>query len=230
MVEPSQISRETFDEHTVHFYRSAGGTRPDLRAVDIEGERVVVKDFRGSDALFRQIVGPILIRREFGALCKLNGVEGVPRPIAKLDRYAFAMEDVRGVNLCEVEPGALDNEFYARLMRIVEDVHERGVAHCDLRNRGNVVRGQDGRPYLVDFAACVFRGRGINPFISWLFRQFANADRNAVLRIKRRLSPELLTESEESELQTPLPFERPAQFIKRNVRRLTRLLFTGRSA
>lgn len=230
MLERERISRQDIDEHTVHYYRTAGGTRPDLRSVDIGGARIVVKDFLHSDALFRLVVGPILIRREYGALRKLSGVQGVPRLIGRLDRYALAMEDVRGRNLFEVEAGILDQDFYSRLMQVVEDMHSRGVAHCDLRSRGNVILGEDGRPYLVDFAACVFRGRGVNPVFSWLFRQFAAADRNAVLRIKERLSPELLNESEASELATPMPFERPARFIGENVRRLTRRLLTRRGA
>lgn len=230
MLERDRLSRQYIDEHTVHYYRTAGGTRPDLRSIDIDGARVVVKDFSRSDTLFRLIVGPILIRREFGALRILNGVRGVPRLVGRLDRYALAMEDVMGRNLFEVEPETLDQEFYSRLMRVVDDMHSRGVAHCDLRSRGNVVRGGDGLPYLVDFAACVFRGRGVNPVFSWLFKQFAAADRNAVLRIKQRLSPELLTESEAAELAAPMPFERPARFIGENLRRLTRRLLTRRRA
>jgi hypothetical protein len=88
--------------------------------------------------------------------------------------------------------------------------------------------GDDGKPYVVDFAACVYRGRGINPFLTWLFHQFVLADNNAVLRIKQRLSPELLTDEERTELNTPLSFEIPARFVGENIRKLTRKLLTRR--
>ena len=88
--------------------------------------------------------------------------------------------------------------------------------------------GDDGEPYIVDFAACVFRGGGINPFIRWLFHQFVLADENSVLLIKRRLSPELLTDDEKAELETPLPFERPARLIGETVRNIARKLLTRR--
>ena len=222
------LSRETIEEKTTDYLRTAAGTRPDLRVLDLGDRKLVVKDFKRSDFLFRLLVGPILIRREFGALRNLIGVEGVPQLVGRLDRYSLAMEHVPGISLDRIEPGSLDNGFYADLRKAIDDMHARGVAHCDLRSRGNVMLGDDGRPYMVDFAACVFRGRGINPFFKWLFRQFVLADENAVLLIKQRLSPELLTDDEKAQLAQDLPYERPARFIGENVRKLTRRLLTRR--
>ncbi len=246
------LSRKVIEAATVGYYRTAGGTRPDLRVVDLKDKRIVVKDFIRSDPLFRLIVGPILIRREYGALRKLIGVEGIPQLVGKVDRYALAIENVDGISLAELDSQTqnafkkkkktsdlssqlpalqskakiLDEDFYVQLRETIDQMHSRGVAHCDLRSRGNVMLGNNGRPYLVDFAACVFRGRGINPFFKWLFHQFVLADRNAILRIKQRHSPELLTEDEKAELARPMPFERPAKFIGENVRMLTRRLLT----
>jgi serine/threonine protein kinase len=222
------ITRQLIEQRTREYYRNAGGTRPDLRVVELDDRLVVVKDFRHSDFLFRVIVGPILIRRECGALAKLLGVRGVPQLIGRVDRYALAMEHVPGISLDKVNTGSLTPCFYQHLSSVLDDMHARGVAHCDLRSRGNVVLGVDGRPYVVDFAACVFLGRGINPFFRWLFRQFVIADNNAVLRIKQRLSPELLTEEDKAALAVQLPFERPAQVFGRTVRRITQRLLTGR--
>lgn len=226
----TRLTRGEVEKNTVDYYRTAGGTRPDLRVVEIDGHRVAVKDFKRSDFLFRVIIGPILIRREFGALRNLVGVEGIPQLVGKLDRYALAMEHISGTSLDKVAPGTLDDEFYRDLRRTIDDIHARGVAHCDLRSRGNVMVTEDGRPYVIDFAACVYRGRGINPFTRWLFRQFVLADENAVLLIKQRLSPELLTDEDKAELAKPLPFERPARFIGQRIRKLTRWLLTRRKS
>jgi len=228
MTKLPRLTRSEIERNTVGYYRTAGGTRPDLRVVDLDGVRIIVKDFARSDRLFRTIVGPLMIRREFGALAKLRGVEGIPRLVGKIDRYALAMEHVPGTSLADLEAGVLDAEFYAKMRRVVDTMHSRGVAHCDLRSRGNVMLGEDGLPYLVDFAACVFRGRGINPFFRWLFHQFVLADRNAIVRIKHRLSPELLTDNERAEASRPMPLERPARFIGHGIRNLTRKLLTRR--
>jgi serine/threonine protein kinase len=219
-------SREDIERNTVDYLRRAGGTRPDLRVVDTEDGRIVVKDFKSSDTLFRLIVGPILIRREYGALRKLIGVEGVPRLVGKIDRYALAIEHVPSVSLDRPLATPPPNEFYTDLRHVIDEMHARGVAHCDLRSRGNVMLGDDGQPYVIDFAACVFLGRGLNPFFKWLFGQFVLADRNAVLRIKQRLSPDLLSDEERADLATPLPFERPARVFGETVRNITRKLLT----
>ena len=224
MVVTPALTRQFIEDHTVEYYRTAGGTRPDLRVVDMPDGRIVVKDFRRSDFLFRVVVGPILIRREHGALRKLIGVEGVPQVVARIDRYALAVQHVPGVSLDQPLPKALTDGFYTDLRRVIDGMHARGVAHCDLRSRGNVMLGGDGRPYVIDFAACVFLGRGLNPFFRWLFGQFVLADRNAVLRIKQRISPELLSEADKTELATPLPYERPARVFGETVRRITRKL------
>ncbi|MGQ9456259.1 MAG: hypothetical protein ACUVT8_03250 [Armatimonadota bacterium] len=224
-----RISRAIIESNTLEYFRTAGGTRPDLRLVEVDNCRLVVKDFSRSDTLFRTIVGPILIRRELGALKKLAGVRGVPSLIGEVDRYAFAMEYIPGRSLDRVTPGTLEPAFYVRLREIVDQMHARGVAHCDLRSRGNVVLGEDGQPYIVDFAACVFRGRGLNPFMRWIFDQFVLADQNAVLLIKKRLSPELLTEVEHHALAQELPYEKPARLIGESVRKLTRWLLTRQS-
>ena len=226
----TRLSRKQIESNTVEYYRKAGGTRPDLRVVDGGSTRIIVKDFKGSDFLFRVIVGPILIRREFGALRNLIGVSGIPELVCKLDRFALAMEHIPGTSLEHVQAGALTNDFYDNLRKVIDDMHSHGVAHCDLRSRGNVMLGDDGMPYVVDFAACVYRGRGINPFFRWLFHQFVLADNNAILRIKQRVSPELMTKQDKEELAIPLPFERPAKLIGENVRKITRKLLTRKSS
>ena len=223
-----RLSRSEVEKNTIDYYRTADGTRPDLRVVKLDERLLIVKDFRRSDRVFRDLVGPILIRRELGALRKLDGIAGIPRLVGRIDRHALAMEHIPGRSLDLVEPGTLNAGFYEALRRVLDAMHARGVAHCDLRSRGNVMLGEDGRPYVVDFAACVFKGRGFNPLIRWVFEQFVLADCNAVLLVKQRMSPELLTDEDKAALARELPYERPAKLIGENVRNLTRRLLTHR--
>lgn len=222
----TNLSRNFIEHHTIDFLRKAGGTRPDLRVVDTPDGKIVVKDFKNSDTLFKLIVGPILIRREYGALRKLIDVQGIPQLVGKIDRYAVAIEHIPATSLDNHIDEALTDQFYDSLRMVVDKMHERGVAHCDLRSRGNVMLGDDGKPYVVDFAACVYLGRGINPLTRALYKQFVLADNNAVLRIKKRLSPHLLTKDQLDALDTPLPFERPAKAFGVFIRNLTRRFLT----
>jgi len=222
------MTREEIEQSTVTFLRTAGGTRPDVRVVELKsGGRAVVKDFRRSDFLFRLLIAPILISRECGALKRLDGLAGAPQFICRIDRCAFAMEDLGGVSL-KAPDIKLPDDFFDKLAGLVREIHKRGVAHCDLRSAGNVVLRSDGAPGVVDFAACVMRGRGLNPFINFLFRQFSAADDHAVLLLKRKFAPDKLTEDEKRTLDTPMPYERAAVWIGKSVRNLVRRLLTKR--
>lgn len=210
-------------------YRTAGGTRPDLGVVETPDGKAVIKDFRHSDLLFRLIVGPILIGRECKALSRLQGIDGIPHLIKRLDRYSFLMEHIEGTSLDSAAPEDIPEGFFDRAKRVVDETHLRGVAHCDLRSRGNLMVGKDGQPYVVDFAACVLKGRGLNPFINWLFNQFMLADNHAVLMAKKRLAPQYMTTDEEQVLATPLPYEERAKALGQWFRRTTRKLLTKKS-
>ena len=127
MTDLTAFSRKQIEENTVDRLRTAGVTRPDLRVTQLDGHRLVVKDFKRSDFLFRVIVGPILIRREFGAMRNLIGVRSVPQLLGGIDRYAFVMEYVPGTSLEHVEPGVLGNKFYVKLRETCD--HAARVGH-----------------------------------------------------------------------------------------------------
>ncbi|MEN6372978.1 MAG: hypothetical protein ABFD64_13300 [Armatimonadota bacterium] len=219
------MTRKEIENHTVAFLRTAGGTRPDVRVVEIENRRFVVKDFRRSDMLFRIFIGPILIRRESTALARMDGVEGVPRLFQRIDRHAMVIEHIDGTALRDFE-GNIPEGFFDELDNIMDAVHSRGVTHCDLRSSGNVMIASDGKPKVVDFAACVMRGHGLNPFINFLFRQFIDGDLYAVLMLKHKHAPGQLRPEEIDRLNTPLPYEELAKNIGGSIRKITRRLLT----
>lgn len=219
------MTREDISKHTVLFLRTAGGTRPDVRIVETENRRTVVKDFLRSDLLFRVLVGPILIRRESTALARMNSVEGVPQLLQRIDRHAMAIEHIDGAALRDFK-GNIPEGFFDELADVMRAAHSRGIAHCDLRSSGNVIITSDGKPKVIDFAACVMRGRGLNPFINFLFRQFTEGDLYAVLMLKRKHAPDQLRPEEIDRLNTPLPYEELAKNIGCSVRNITRRLLT----
>lgn len=45
----------------------------------------------------------------------------------------------------------LDAHFFPMLAALLQRVHRRGIAYVDLHKRENILVGEDGRPYLIDF-------------------------------------------------------------------------------
>jgi predicted Ser/Thr protein kinase len=227
----SRLSSPTLDElraHTRKIFRKGGGSRPEVSVVEFNGDAAVLKDYTRSDPKFRRLIGPASARREARALQLLEGVPGVPRFLARPARDAVLMEYVPGVSMSELKRGGLAPEFFDRFYRLIDEIHRRGVAHCDLRSRGNILMTPDGQPYIVDFVAHFKQGERWNPLTRWMFGKFCEADRTAVARLKQALAPQLLTESEHAALarDRKTPLERVARMIGKSFRNLSRWLLT----
>ncbi|HMF20441.1 MAG TPA: hypothetical protein VKE98_24740 [Gemmataceae bacterium] len=46
---------------------------------------------------------------------------------------------------------SVNDEFFPQLRLLLEHMHERGIAYVDLHKRENIIVGDDGRRYLIDF-------------------------------------------------------------------------------
>jgi hypothetical protein len=100
-------------------------------------------------------LGRLLARREAAFLRRLAGLPGVPHwsgyvcVAGKRLRHAVAHDYIPGHPLGQGEPVAAS--FFPALERALAAIHERGVAYVDLHKRENILVGDDGRPYLIDF-------------------------------------------------------------------------------
>jgi predicted Ser/Thr protein kinase len=98
-----------------------------------------------------------------------------------------------------VAPGEITvpDDFFERLEELVGRLHERGVAYVDLNKPDNVLVGEDGRPYLVDFQIS-YRC----PAARWrvfgrsLFRQLATEDLYHIRKLKRKFRRDQMTAAE----------------------------------
>lgn len=222
------LSLEELRTHVVKTFRQGGGSRPDVLLIRAGGEEAVLKDYSKADPWFRRLVGPLSVRREARALKQLAGARGVPRLLRIVTRDALLLEYIPGTSAREVPPGGLTPRFFERFYRLVDDLHEFGVAHCDLRSQGNILVGADGEPHVVDFTAHFRRGRSWNIAARWMYDKFCEADRVAVARLKKSHAPDLLTESEKQSLARDRKtwLERAARFIGKSVRNVSRWLLT----
>ncbi len=216
----ADLSRENLDRYLAERLREGGGTRPALLLLEDGGRRAVVKDYRHSGWLMRNLAGPWLIGREEKIYRMLQGAEGVPRLLARLDRHALAVEYIPGRSCADFPDGSLPVEFFTRLREVVEGMHARGVVHCDLKNRGNIVVGEDGRPYIVDFASAFSREGRWFPLRRFLFERFRRDDLRAVAKAK------ILVARVWTEEEAHFAFHRgPAERVVRAVRDAARWLF-----
>ncbi len=160
-----------------------------------------MKDFLPCPAFWRWTYGRLLTGREVRAYGRLEGVEGVPRFLGRIDGYAFGAEWVAGKDLGKCPKGTLRVETFDRLAATVEAMHARGVLHLDLRQRRNVLVDDAGVPRVIDFSS----GFTVDPagrFGRWMLRLLGAVDRSGVLKYKRRFLPQSLTDDEKARLRS----------------------------
>jgi RIO-like serine/threonine protein kinase len=185
------VKREDF-EHSISLVHGRAG-KPDLNRVEVNGRSLMVKDVRKKNFFLRWTLGLWLIHKEWAIYSRLTGMQGIPLPVKRIDRFAFAMEFIPGKPISRVEP--LPPSFFQELERVLASIHARGVVHMDLRHRGNILISEKGEPFLIDFnSSFAFRERGF--LRRYLFPLLRWVDYGGLLKLKNRVSPSLMTSEE----------------------------------
>ena len=182
----SSLCRANLAERTHTQLSSGGWTKANVVLAEDGDRSVVVKDFATPRSTLRRHFGRWLLRRELRAYRALAGHPAVPRVVDQLDDLALVLEYRPGILLSRSLRGEVPKGFLAELREAIELMHERGVAHLDLRHRSNILAGEDGHPVLLDFASAIcFRrgGWGARLLLPWL----ARIDRGALAKWEVRL-------------------------------------------
>lgn len=142
-------------------------------------------------------IGRFLRNRETRFYARLQDLPGVPRLIGSVGSTGFLHEFVPGHPLSRED--RVSDTFFDELENLVRTMHGRDIAYVDLNKPQNVLIGDDGRPYLIDFQISLDLPARVwlrLPFARWLLGRFQDADIYHCLKHKRRLRPDLLTDAE----------------------------------
>lgn len=205
------LKRRDIKRATRRVIHAGWGYQSSVFEVEWHGCRAAVKDFSATPRLFRRLAAPFLVARETAALKRLDGLSCVPAFYARIDRTSFAMELVEGTPLDTFARGELAPEVFPRVQAAIDAIHERGVSHCDLKRRSNLLLTPQSDIVLIDFAAALIGRRAGRFFINWLQRQAALVDDKSVPRLKKFVAPELLSAEDRRKLQVPTGLEKWAR-------------------
>jgi serine/threonine protein kinase len=177
--------------------RNPSSTRPTIWVMEQNGMQAVVKDYSTNRFFFRNTAGRFLVWRESRAYKKLKNLRGVPSLYNVIDGLALVVEKIPGRNLGDFEKGIrLPDTFFQTLKDLVEECHNKGIAHCDLKKVSNILLGHDGLPYIVDWGASIAQGE-FNFFpLNLIYRRFLFDDHMAIIKVKLRHIPETVTQEE----------------------------------
>jgi len=228
----------SLNETNARLLRKPTKTRPPIWIVEEGGKRAVVKDFSRQGCLYRNIVGRVLIWREKKAYEMLRGIQGVPCLYRAIPGKALIIEAIDGQDLRDFEDelismaeggsdtsamkekrSLLSPDFFEKLKKLVDEIHGRGVAHCDLKRTPNIIIGKDGSPYIVDWAAFMAKSEARIFPLSILYRRFVEDDYLSITKVKVNNRPDLATD-EEHQAYRDYKAGREEAGIERTVREL----------
>lgn len=222
------FSRARIDELTVRVLREAWRARPEVRLIELDGRRAVVKDYALSATLTKRLVGAFLAGREAAALRRAEGIRNIPRVLARPGACALVTEYIRSEQVTNLDEPELDREFFERLTEMVRELHRRGVAHGDLEKLDNILITPAGEPALVDFAAAILAGG--NPFAALALPYVQESDFRGIYKLKERCAPDLLAEAEREFLHNRPRAERVFRRLRVYVRNPVKALSDRDSA
>ncbi len=100
-------------------------------------------------------LGYFLAYRETYFLRKLHGLPGIPKCY---EVYTMDGKRLRNTAAHDFVPGTpmslvaqLPERFFENLFQLIHELHRHQIAYIDLHKQENVIVGDDGLPYLIDF-------------------------------------------------------------------------------
>lgn len=134
-------------------------------------------------------IGRYLKNREYGLLRQLQSLDQVPQLVSEYGRNGFVYRHIEGQSLDE-KPN-LPDTFFDDLKVLLRKIHQMSICYVDFNKRGNILLGNDNRPYMIDFQI------SMRPHRFWC-KLLQHEDYYHLLKHKRRLRPDLLTENEKA--------------------------------
>jgi RIO-like serine/threonine protein kinase len=201
---------------------------------DESGRTIVLKisrttDFAGFPLLW---LGRWLCRREMRFYNKLSDLPNVPNVLGTVGPTGFVHDFVPGRPL-EKEATVPDG-FFDQLHDLLAELHRRGLAYVDTNKPQNILLGDDGRPYLIDFQISYdVTELGDWALNRWWLKRLQQEDLYHILKHKRRMRPDEMRQDETERASRKSALIRLHRFLTRPyfaLRRRTfkRLRETGR--
>lgn len=163
--------------------RAKGFLKAEVYITHLNGQPVVCKDYRRYAGTPAALVARWLVRHELKMLERLGDWTHAPRAVARLSPLSLAMEYIPGPLLSDAALNDVtDARLSQQLILVVQQLHQRQMAHNDIRGSNVVLR--DGVPVLIDFTSAVRLPR--LPGTASLARMMRRFDLRHSLKLKQR--------------------------------------------
>jgi hypothetical protein len=203
------------------------------------GERAVLKMGRTEPfaGMSLEFIGRWLCRREMRFYQALADLPNVPAVLGRVGSTGFLHDYAPGLPLSKDRP--VPDDFFDRLLGLIAELHRRDIAYVDANKPENILLGDDGLPHLIDFQiSWDLHEFGRSRLNRWWLRRLQQSDIYHVLKHKKRMRPDLLSEGERAIVENrgalirlhrivTLPYKRVRRSTFKRMRASGRLLPEG---
>jgi len=172
------------------FYEGANGKLAVLKIGRVEPYAGIPLDWAGRFLCWREM-------RFYRALVDLPNV---PSILGTAGLTGFLHEYVPGRPLAKDKP--VPDAFFDELQNLMLELHRRDIAYVDANKPENILLGDDRRPHLIDFQISWDLKELPNIWLNrWWLRRLQESDIYHVLKHKKRMRPDQLTEDERQRVE-----------------------------
>jgi len=168
-----------------------------------EGVRYVLKlsDFRFIGGFLFRPFASLMSWREYRMYKRVADMEGVPGLGPRFGLRGYFHRYVEGKTLfeCGYDGSCIPDDFFDKLLDILRELHRRRIFYMDFNKRGNIIKGDDGNPYLIDFQVSLYfkkRGGHVGKLCDRFFEYLIREDYYHFVKHKHRFKTHLVTEEE----------------------------------
>lgn len=123
------------------------------------------------------------LKREYRTYRRLAGIQGFARCHGLFEGRFLILDYIDGKDFRRADlekPEA----FFAELLQIIQAMHQRGVAHGDLKRKDNLRIDRSGRPVILDLGTAILH-QGSSGWLNRQLFEFARqTDLNAWVKLK----------------------------------------------
>jgi len=156
------------------------------------------------------------IRHEFKIYEILENLDGIPKCYGLTKDGSLVLEYIDGESY-RSKQFELDgnDQFFNSLLELIKSMHDKGIAHGDLKRKDNLLVGGDLNPYLIDFGTALIKENRSGFFKKIIFNFLKKTDLNAWVKHKYKRSYDKISEKDKDYYSPTFIEKFYRKFIKR---------------
>jgi predicted Ser/Thr protein kinase len=156
------------------------------------------------------------IKHEYKIYEELENLDGIPNCYGLTKDGSLVLEYIDGESY-RSKQFELDgnDQFFDSLLELIKSMHDKGIAHGDLKRKDNLLVDKNLSPYLIDFGTALIKNNHSGIFKKIIFNFLQKTDLNAWVKHKYKRSYDKISDKDKGYYSPTFVEKFYRKFIKR---------------